>query len=123
MKLRRWMLVVLFVLVLSVYLFVAMGRREKFTEPTGPVALIAPEKTVVVQGNGVPDIPIEPTAYDANDESAPSVDGTIDGPRSKFLFAFNECKPECCGSSGGYMCEGGCPCLTDKQKTYFHSFS
>lgn len=83
--------------------------------------LIPPEKLVVVQGLGVPDVPIEPSKPDTTDVSAPTIDGSDNGPRSKFYFAYNECRPECCATSGGYSCSGGCPCLSKDQMKFGYS--
>lgn len=80
--------------------------------------LLPADKIVVMQGLGNPDLPIQATEYDADDTSAPSVNGKEDGPKSKLVFAYNECKPECCASSGGYSCNGGCPCITKDQMNF-----
>lgn len=43
------------------------------------------------------------------------------GGESKFVFAYNTCKPECCKSSP-FSCNGsGCVCLEDKQVKYISS--
>ena len=88
---------------------------ESFDEPN---KLIPADKLLVVQGLGVPDSEFKPAQPDTTDISAPSVDGTEQGPKSKFLFAFNQCKPECCSQSVGYTCAGGCPCLTKEQMKF-----
>jgi len=49
-----------------------------------------------------------------NTENAPSVDGKEGSPRDLFMFAHNQCRPECCPSA--FSCSGGCVCLTDAQK-------
>jgi hypothetical protein len=36
------------------------------------------------------------------------------GPDKLFMFANNQCKPECCGSS--FSCGGGCVCTTPAQR-------
>jgi hypothetical protein len=113
------LLLLVFFMLLYVYVGGMQGVRKVEYFVGGQAQMIAPEKLVVMQGFGLPEVPVDPSKYDEKDESAPSVDGTVDGPKSKFVFAFNECKPECCGDSGGYSCSGGCPCLTEKQKKFF----
>lgn len=36
------------------------------------------------------------------------------GPDKLFMFASNQCKPSCCGSS--FSCSGGCVCTTPAQR-------
>ena len=36
------------------------------------------------------------------------------GPDNLFIFANNQCKPECCGAS--LSCDGGCVCSTPEQR-------
>lgn len=81
--------------------------------------LLSPDKIAIIQGNGVPDQMPSAINFDQNDPSAPSVDGTGKSPKSMFVFAYNKCSPDCCGDDGGYSCNGGCVCLTNKQKKYF----
>lgn len=111
-------ILLVFFMLLYVYASTTLvaSRREPFVESTN--ALISPDKLVVVQGLGVPDVPIAPSMPDPNDSSAPTVDGTENGPRSKFLFAYNACRLDCCPTSGGYSCSGGCPCMTPEQKKF-----
>ena len=45
-----------------------------------------------------------------------SVDGGESSPNSMFMFAYNQCKPECCPST--YSCSGGCVCVTQAQSEY-----
>lgn len=45
---------------------------------------------------------------------APHVDGKDTSPRDLFMFAHNQCKPECCPSA--FSCSGGCVCVTKNQK-------
>lgn len=53
------------------------------------------------------------STLDIGDE-APSVDGTLNAPKDMFMFAYNQCRPECCPSA--FSCDRGCVCLTDEQK-------
>lgn len=76
--------------------------------------LISPANMVVFQGSAIPLQPT-PTTID-NDESLPSVDGTLTAPKSMFMMSYNKCDPSCCPSP--YMCGGGCVCLTDDQKRF-----
>jgi hypothetical protein len=41
------------------------------------------------------------------------------GPDSLFIFANNQCKPECCGST--LSCDGGCVCTTPKQRDFINT--
>jgi len=43
----------------------------------------------------------------------PSIDGNTNSPNNMFMFAYNQCKPECCPST--YSCDGGCICTTKAQ--------
>lgn len=110
----------LFFLLLYIYARKHQPGKEFFVDSSDN-KLIPTDKLVVVQGNGIPDVPIEPSKPDTNDNSSPSVDGTEEGPRSKFLFAYNQCKPSCCATSGGYTCNGGCPCMTKDQQKFAYS--
>ncbi len=115
--------VLIFIMLLYVYIvnpmqyFDKSKALEKFSEVMN-YKLIPADKLVVVQGLGVPEIPIQATKPDQTDPSSPAVDGTEDGAKSKFFFAYNECKPECCATSGGYSCNGGCPCVTKEQEKF-----
>ena len=51
----------------------------------------------------------DPLAY-----SFPSVDGNPNSPKHLFMFANNQCRPECCPSA--YSCDRGCVCTTEKQR-------
>ena len=110
-------LCIIFFMILYVY----MGTPVKVKEPfyvSSDYKLIPGERMVVMQGNGIPDIPVEASMPDVNDSSSPSVDGNPSSQKSKLMFAYNECKPECCATSGGYACNGGCPCMTKEQLGY-----
>lgn len=110
-----------FFLMLYVYasLSLSQANRTKETFAESANALYAPEKVVTIQGVGLPsEAPIQPTVNDSNDPSAPSVDGTEAGPKSKFFFAYNACRLDCCKDAGGYSCSGGCPCFTPQQQKF-----
>tara|TARA_B100000795_G_scaffold99085_1_gene72839 strand:+ start:185 stop:646 length:462 start_codon:yes stop_codon:yes gene_type:complete len=47
-------------------------------------------------------------------KTMPSVDGTKDGPKSMFMFAYNQCHPDCCPST--YTCDRGCVCTNKQQR-------
>lgn len=96
---------------------------EKYSEKTGKEnlnELIPKQKLAVYQGVTANNIPLKPIAFE-EDEMKPSVDGSPSGPRSLFMFAYNKVSPDCCigERSGGYSTNGGCVCITDKQKQYF----
>lgn len=107
-----------FFMLLYVYIggFSSKKSLERFT--TADYKLIPADKLVVLQGLYDPNLDFEVSTPDSTDPSSPPVDGTEQGPRSKFFFAFNECKPECCSTSGGYSCKGGCPCMTAEQRKF-----
>ena len=44
----------------------------------------------------------------------PSVDGNPDSQKRMFMFAQNQCRPECC--PGTYSCDRGCVCTTEQQR-------
>ena len=46
----------------------------------------------------------------------PSVNGNPDGPKKMFMFAYNQCRPECCPST--YSCDHGCVCTDKQQREY-----
>ena len=46
----------------------------------------------------------------------PTVDGTKNTPKDMFMFAYNQCKPECCPST--HSCSGGCICTTPSQRKF-----
>ena len=50
--------------------------------------------------------------------NGPSVDGSINMPKSMAMFKYNKCVPECCPST--YSCSGGCVCQTDKQAKFIN---
>lgn len=53
-----------------------------------------------------------------NYSNGPSVDGTNNTPPAMFMFANNQCKPECCPST--YSCNGGCVCTTSNQRNFIN---
>lgn len=112
---------ILTLLVFFMLLYVYLGgpnKRplERFTISDNK--LIPADKMIVMQGLFDPNVDFQPSIPDSTDPSSPPVDGTEQGPRSKFFFAFNECKPECCSTSSGYSCRGGCPCMTSEQTKF-----
>ena len=46
----------------------------------------------------------------------PTVDGSTEGLKSNFMFAFNQSSPLCCPST--YTTSSGCVCLSQKQKDF-----
>ena len=58
----------------------------------------------------------DPVSYSFN-----TVDGTNDPkkPRQMFMFAHNQCRPECCPSA--YSCDHGCVCTTEQQRKFINS--
>jgi len=82
--------------------------------------LIPKKELAVFQGVSANNTPLQSISFE-DDEMKPSVDGSPNGPKSLFMFAYNKVSPECClgERSGGYSTNGGCVCITDKQKQYF----
>ena len=56
--------------------------------------------------------------YDPVSNNYPSVDGTDDGPKSLFAFAFNKSSPACCPST--YSTDRGCVCTTKQQRDFIN---
>ena len=107
----------LFFMLLYVYATPQMTIiQERFNQ------LLPPDKIQIIQGNAVPIKNPQQVIFDQDDPAAQSVDGTKDGPKSIFTFAYNKCSPECCVGSP-YSCNGGCVCLTAEQKKYFSRLS
>lgn len=52
-------------------------------------------------------------------KSFPSIDGTKKAKKSMFMFANNQCRPECCPST--YTCDKGCVCTTEQQRQFINS--
>jgi len=69
----------------------------------------------LVQGHGAPDV-TPPASEPDHGPETPTVDGRPDSPRSKFMFAYNQCRPECCPST--YSCSNGCVCTTPEQRRF-----
>lgn len=87
--------------------------------------LIDPQKLYVIFGNSVPlqeSLTINNTSETCvNDTSPPPITLDVKSSRNMFEFAYNNCSPECCKTSG-YMCGGknGCVCMTNSQKKYLN---
>lgn len=116
--LNYFLILILLVFFMLLYIYIGNSTAvERFTAAAS-YHLIPADKLVVMQGLFDPNVEYQPSTPDSNDPSSPAVDGTEQGPRSKFFFAFNDCKPECCATASGYTCNGGCPCLTAEQQRF-----
>ena len=122
-----YVIMMLFVFFLTLYIYAApyyqtvaivqvVDNEERFEEAGHQ--LLPPDKIAVIQGNAVPEKNPKRVIFDQCDPAAQSVDGSKDGPRSLFTFAYNKCDPSCCDGSP-YSCNGGCVCLTENQKKFF----
>jgi hypothetical protein len=116
-------IVVLFIVAIISFL----THKEKYSEITNKENLneLIPKKHLAVyQGVTANNIPLQSIHFE-DDEMKPSVDGSPNGPKSLFMFAYNKVSPECClgERSGGYSTNGGCVCITDKQKQHFSETS
>lgn len=49
----------------------------------------------------------------------PPVDGTEDGTKHMFMFAYNKSSPECCPST--FSSSRGCVCMSEAQRNYINS--
>jgi hypothetical protein len=62
---------------------------------------------------------LSPTAMNPDpDTSGTSLDGTKNTENSMFMFARNQCKPECCPAT--FSCDGGCVCTTPQQRAFIN---
>lgn len=105
-------ILIVFFMLLYVYATPCASNVEKYAN-----SLLPSDKVVYIQGNGIPDAPLTAAKLDQDDPNAQSVDGTANGPKSMFMFAYNSCSPSCCDESS-YSCNGGCVCLTPEQKMF-----
>ena len=108
-------------LILAIGSWPFLRRLEGFISTNDPLnELIDPNKLAVFQGVTANNVPFKSINFE-DSETKPSVDGSPNGPRSLFMFAFNKVSPECClgSKSSGYSTSGGCVCITDKQHQYF----
>ena len=74
-----------------------IGVKEEFTNQE-----CMKKNTYTPQGFS---LPLEPTF--------------VNNQSNMFMFANNQCKPECCPST--YSCSGGCICATEKQNNFLTS--
>lgn len=98
-----------------------MRRREGFTNSKDNLnELIDPKQLAVFQGVTANNVALKPIEFE-DSSMKPSVDGSPNGPKSLFMFAYNKVSPECCigERSSGYSTSGGCVCVTDKQLKHF----
>lgn len=105
---------------LLAYMGVKRDSTEKFYDKYDP-SLLPGDKIQVFQGSQMPDkLPTTPIQFDQKDPSAPSVDGTLAGPKSLYMMTYNAVSPECCNYSP-YSTEGGCVCITKDQMKFVGS--
>jgi len=79
--------------------------------PVFPQALYTPQGTPLA---------LSPTAMNTDPQSnGPTLDGTSSTPKSMFMFAKNQCKPECCPAD--FSCDGGCICTTENQRNFINT--
>jgi hypothetical protein len=101
-----------------------MKRMERFMNSNDKTEklneLIDPKQLAVFQGVTANNVALKPIDFE-DSSMKPSVDGTPDGPKSLFMFAYNKVSPKCCigEMSSGYSTSGGCVCMTDKQRKHF----
>jgi hypothetical protein len=116
-----YLVVTLFIITtLGVVFKDVLPRYEKFSTSQKSYDLIDPRKLHVIQGVSSNYEVTKPIQFE-EDPSKPSVDGTLNGPKSMFVFTFNKSSPECCMNehASGYSSSHGCVCLSENQKKYF----
>ena len=91
--------------------YAAKAAAEMFVNSTTHKALLDPSKTVFYQGAS-PNVSVRPMVTD--DDSMPTVDGSLTGPRSMAMLSFNHSSPDCCPST--YSNDKGCVCMTPEQE-------
>lgn len=65
-------------------------------------------------------LPLKPEITNLSFKSnGPTVDGTNKTPNNMFMFAYNQCRPECCPST--FSCDHGCVCTTEQQRKFINS--
>ena len=92
---------------------------SKWRHPPSNLELYKPSTLYTPQGTPLPlknqakitTLPLE--------SNAPTVDGTLNAPKNMFMFAYNQCRPECCPST--YSCDHGCVCTTEQQRHFINS--
>ena len=107
------------IIIMSAVAYISTIDRKSEAYTNTSFELIDPKRLAVIQGLSST-FPNKALEFE-DDTSKPSVDGTPNGPKSMFLFAFNKASPECCvnGKGNGYSSSSGCICLSDNQKKYF----
>lgn len=113
-----WIITIIVMSVVAYLSTILIDRKSEAYTNTS-FELIDPKRLAVIQGLSST-FPNKALEFE-DDTSKPSVDGTPNGPKSMFLFAFNKASPECCvnGKGNGYSSSSGCICLSDNQKKYF----
>lgn len=113
-------ILLLFIVAIIPFLTQTSENYSEVTNENNLNELIPQQKLAVFQGVSANNIPLKSMEFE-DDETKPSVDGSSNGPKSLFMFAYNKVSPQCClgERSGGYSTSGGCVCITDKQKQYF----
>jgi hypothetical protein len=70
--------------------------------------------------NMAADLPPAAQGFRRNRPDEPLAGPPIEvGPDNLFIFANNQCKPECCGAT--LSCDGGCVCSTPQQRAYLNA--
>ena len=63
--------------------------------------------------------PLKPHISKQGTNNGPTVDGTNKTPNDMFMFAYNQCRPECCPST--FSCDHGCVCTNKQQREFINS--
>jgi hypothetical protein len=92
------------------------GGCSSWRHPPACKKLYNPETLYTPQGTP---LPLEPRYSIQGSNNGPPVDGTKNTPNDMFMFAYNQCRPECCPST--YSCDKGCVCTNKQQREFLNS--
>ena len=89
---------------------------SNWRHPPACKKLYKPSTLYTPQGNP---FPLKPKNTSLVNSNGPNVDGTPNTPNDMFMFAYNQCRPECCPST--YSCDHGCVCTNEQQRNFINS--
>ena len=89
---------------------------SNWRHPPACMKLYKPSTLYTPQGTP---FPLKPKIIKSGINNGPSVDGTKKTPNDMFMFAYNQCRPECCPST--YSCDHGCVCTTEQQRKFINT--
>ena len=95
------------------------GGGSNWRHPPSNLPLYKPSTLYSPQGTPLPLKDQAKITTLPKDSTGPSVDGTANAPKNMFMFAYNQCRPECCPST--FSCDRGCICTTKQQRHFINS--